>query len=195
LLDDYADKLDADGRAFLQTIRRATDQMARLIDDLLAYSRVERRALTPGVVHPQALVDALIIERADDFKRRNIALNVALACNAISTDADGLTLILRNLFDNALKFTRDVAAPQIEIGGRDEANACVLWVRDNGIGFEMKYHDRLFEIFQRLHRAEDYPGTGIGLAIVRKALERVGGRVWAESIPGQGATFFVEIPR
>jgi PAS domain S-box-containing protein len=195
LLDDYADKLDADGRAFLQTIRRATDQMARLIDDLLAYSRVERRALTTGVVHPQALVDALIIERADDFKRRNVALNVALACNVISTDADGLTLILRNLLDNALKFTRDVPAPQIEIGGRDDAQACVLWVRDNGVGFEMKYHDRIFEIFQRLHRAEDYPGTGIGLAIVRKALERIGGRVWASSAPGQGATFFVEIPR
>ena len=195
LLDDYADKLDDDGRAFLQTIRRATDQMARLIDDLLAYSRVERRALTTGVVQLQVLVDALIIERADDFKRRNVALNVALACNAISTSADGLTLILRNLLDNALKFTRDVAAPQIEIGGRDEANVCVLWVRDNGIGFEMKYYDRLFEIFQRLHRAEDYPGTGIGLAIVRKALERIGGRVWAESAPGQGATFFVEIPR
>jgi len=85
--------------------------------------------------------------------------------------------------------------PEIEIGGRETEKSCILWVQDNGIGFDMKYHDRIFEVFERLHRFEDYPGTGVGLAIVHKAVERMGGRVWAESAPGEGATFYLEIPR
>jgi light-regulated signal transduction histidine kinase (bacteriophytochrome) len=97
--------------------------------------------------------------------------------------------------DNAIKFTRDVPAPCIELGARETENACILWVRDNGIGFDMEYHDRIYEIFQRLHREEEYPGTGIGLAIVRKAVQRMGGCTWAESAPGEGATFYLEIPR
>jgi signal transduction histidine kinase len=103
-------------------------------------------------------------------------------------------MALRNLLENALKFSRDVSQPAIEITGRDSGSACILSVRDNGVGFDMKFHDRIFEIFQRLHRSEDYPGTGVGLAIVRKAMERMNGRVWAESTPGKGATFHLEIP-
>jgi signal transduction histidine kinase len=104
-------------------------------------------------------------------------------------------MALRNLIDNAFKFTRGTAHPIIEIGGRETESSCILWVRDNGIGFDMQYHDRIFEIFQRLHRAEDYPGTGVGLAIVHKAMERIGGRVWAESQVGHGSSFYLEIPR
>lgn len=81
------------------------------------------------------------------------------------------------------------------VGGRETKKSCILWVRDNGVGFDMQYHDCVFEIFQRLHRAEEYPGTGVGLAIVRKAMQRMGGRVWAESAPGEGATFYLEIRR
>ena len=92
------------------------------------------------------------------------------------------------------KFIRDVPAPQIELGGRETENTCILWVRDNGIGFDMQYHDRIFDVFQRLHGSEEYSGTGIGLALVRKAVQRMGGRVWAESAPGAGATFYLEIP-
>jgi signal transduction histidine kinase len=94
-----------------------------------------------------------------------------------------------------VKFTRDVSAPLVEVGSRETPGGCLLWVRDNGIGFDMKYHDRIFNIFQRLNHSEDYPGTGIGLAIVRKAMERLGGRAWAESEPGRGATFYLEIPQ
>jgi signal transduction histidine kinase len=103
--------------------------------------------------------------------------------------------VIRNLLDNALRFTAESPEPRIEIGGEVHPARCVLWVRDNGIGFDMRYHDRIFEIFQRLHRQEEYPGTGIGLALVRKAMQRMQGRVWAESAPGAGATFYLELPR
>ena len=104
-------------------------------------------------------------------------------------------MALRNLIDNALKFTRGTPKPVVEIGGHETETSCILWVRDNGIGFDIQYHDRIFEIFQRLHRAEDYAGTGVGLAIVQKAMTRMRGRVWAESELGQGATFYLELPR
>jgi PAS domain S-box-containing protein len=195
LLEEYASQLDEEGRTFLHTIRRATDQMNQLIDDLLTYSRLERRALNPGHVNPRALVEALAAERNDEINQRGVSLTVDISCESVIADAEGLAQALRNLLDNALKFTRDVPAPRLEIGGRETEKACMLWVRDNGIGFDMRYHDRIFEIFQRLHRTEDYLGTGIGLALVRKAMERMGGRVWAESAPGEGATFYLEIPR
>jgi signal transduction histidine kinase len=104
-------------------------------------------------------------------------------------------MVLRNLIDNALKFTRDSRPPTLTIRGTPDGKSTILEIRDNGIGFDMRYHDRIFEIFQRLQRAEDFPGTGVGLAIVRKAMQRMGGRAWAESIPGEGAAFYLELPR
>jgi signal transduction histidine kinase len=112
----------------------------------------------------------------------------------VAADHEGLVIALRNLLENALKFSREGAAPRVEIGARLEPAGCVLWVRDNGIGFDMRFHERIFEVFQRLHRSEEYAGTGVGLAMVRRALERMGGHVRAESAPGQGAVFFLEIP-
>ena len=103
-------------------------------------------------------------------------------------------MVLRNLIDTALKFTARTPHAHIEIGMREQQRACILWVRDNGIGFDMSFHERIFEIFQRLQLSEDFPGTGIGLAIVRKAAQRMGGRIWAESSPGRGASFFLELP-
>ena len=96
--------------------------------------------------------------------------------------------------DNAIKFTAGRPRREIEVGVRRAGDRALFWVRDNGPGFNMRYHDRIFEIFQRLHRAEEFPGTGVGLAIVRKAVERMHGRVWAESALGQGATFYIELP-
>jgi len=195
LLQDYADKLDEEGRTFLYTIRSAAQQMNQLIDDLLAYSRLERRAMTTRSLNPRPLVEMLVAERADELQARQVTLSVDIPCATVTAEAEGLAEAVRNLLDNALKFTRDVPAPRIEIGGRETEKSCIIWVRDNGIGFDMQYHDRIFEIFQRLPRAEDYPGTGVGLAIVRKVMQRMGGRVWAESAPGEGATFYLEIPR
>jgi signal transduction histidine kinase len=109
-------------------------------------------------------------------------------------ERDGLVLALRNLLDNAIKFTAGRPHRAIEIGVRLVQGQALFWVRDNGPGFDMRYHDRIFEIFQRLHRAEEFPGTGVGLAIVRKAVERMHGKVWAESARGDGATFYIQLP-
>jgi len=123
-----------------------------------------------------------------------IDFNVQVNGGCVLADANGLTQALKNYIDNAIKFTRDVPQPHIEVGSEKTLNGWILWVRDNGIGFDMKYHDRIFDIFERLNRSEDYQGTGVGLAIVRKAMERMGGKAWAESQPGHGATFYLQIP-
>jgi light-regulated signal transduction histidine kinase (bacteriophytochrome) len=166
-----------------------------LTNDLLAYSRLERQDVRLAQVDPRSLIEALLAERAAEIQARGMAVSVAVPCQLVNADREGLAMALRNLLENALKFTRDTPKPAIEVGGRDQGATCLLWVRDNGVGFDMKYHERIFAIFQRLHRAEDYPGTGVGLAIVKKAMERMDARAWAESQPGQGATFYLEIPK
>ena len=195
LLEDYAARLDEEGRNFLHLIRASTEQMNQLIDDLLAYSRLERRVLISGNIELRSLVDTLVDEKRQELEERQIHLSLKVNGAALITDADGLAQALRNYLDNAIKFASEALEPQIEIGAEEMEKGCRLWVRDNGIGFDMKYHDRIFEIFQRLHRVDEYPGTGVGLAIVRKAMERVGGRAWAESAVGLGATFYLEIPK
>jgi signal transduction histidine kinase len=195
LLEDYHDRLDEEGRTFLTTIRQAADQMRQLIEDLLAYSRMERRSLASNEIRPLAMVQTLLAERTEDIHTGKVIVTVEMPDCVVKADPDGLAQVLRNLLDNAIKFTGKVPEPHIEIGGQEQEKSCILWVRDNGIGFDMRYHDRIFDIFQRLHPAEDYPGTGIGMAIVQKAMERMGGRVWAESAPGKGATFYLEAPK
>ncbi|MDP1682377.1 MAG: PAS domain S-box protein, partial [Burkholderiales bacterium] len=194
LLETHAAELDEEGRTFLANIRHGAWQMARLIEDLLAYSRIERRVLQTDQVDLPRLLQMTIAERAEEIAARGVTMKVDIPPQAVTADRDGLAMALRNLLDNALKFTRDALHPTIEIGIRREAHSCILWMRDNGIGFDMRFHERIFEIFQRLQLVEDFPGTGIGLAIVRRALQRMGGRTWAESTPGQGATFYLELP-
>lgn len=193
LLEQYRDRLDEDGRHFLASIRRSALHMHELIEDLLAYSRIERQALDVRSVDLPAAVRGVLDGFAHEIQTRGVKIVVKELPPQIRTDPSGLTLVLRNLVSNALKFTRDTPAPHITIDAYRHDRHIVLTVADNGVGFDMKYHDRIFEIFQRLHRAEDYPGTGIGLALVRKALQRIGGTVWAVSEPGQGATFHVEL--
>ncbi len=195
LLENYEERFDEDGQKCLSSIRGGVDRMNRLIDDLLAYSRLERRVLVKDSVDLVEIVEPLIAERSNEFEIRKVQLINNSPSLLINTEAEGLTQALRNLLDNALKFTRDTPQPVIEIGGQEKEKTLLLWVKDNGIGFEMQYHDRIFEIFQRLHRAEDFPGTGIGLAIVSKVMQRLGGRAWAESTPGTGSAFFLEIPK
>ena len=194
LLTDHADRLDDEGRLFVETIRRATVHMGRLIDDLLTYSRVERSRPTLGPIDPSGVIRQLVSERQRELSEGGVQLDLQLDCQAATGEREGLAMVVRNLLDNAIKFTVGREPRRIRIECLAEGGHCRICVADNGPGFDMRYHDRIFEIFQRLHRAEDYPGTGVGLAIVRKAVERMRGRAWAESAPEQGARFFVELP-
>ena len=195
LESDHAGKLDDEGRFFIATIRKATAHMGELIDDLLAYSRIERGRPRLGPVEAGPVVASVVNGAAGEIADAGIALRsqVDPGLTAVG-EHDGLVLALRNLLDNAIKFTAGRPDRTIEIGARRAHGHVLFWVRDNGPGFDMRYHDRIFEIFQRLHRAEDYPGTGVGLAIVRKAVERMQGKVWAESAKGAGATFWIQLP-
>lgn len=192
LMTDYANRLDDQGRSFLTNIRTATAQMQQLIDDLLAYSKIEQRSLQSARVDMQMLSESILKERAHDLKL--VQLTVQVSAESVRADREGLSIVLRNLVDNAVKFSRRRDPPVLDIRSRAEGGRHIFSVRDNGTGFDMKYHDRIFQIFQRLHRAEDYSGTGVGLAIVHKAMERMGGRVWAESEPGRGAVFNLDLP-
>lgn len=195
LLEDYAGDLDDDARALIGHIRRGVHQMHELIEDLLAYSRMERQVIEKRAIDLDALIDSVLAAHGDEIETRHIRITRLSAPLSVRADRDGMTLIVRNLLENALKFTRACPRPEIEFGASAHENLVRLWVRDNGIGFDMRYHDRIFEVFQRLQRAEDYPGTGVGLAMVKRAATRMGGRVWAESAPDSGATFYLELPQ
>ncbi len=195
LLEDHAASLNEEAREFLHAIRRGASQMAQLIDALLTYSRLERRNMSINRVELRPLLQNLLSEFRLEIEKRGAQVIIDLPFETVEHDYQSLYQALQNLLDNALKFSNDQPQPRIEIGGEEQEHSSILWVRDNGAGFDMQYHDRIFEIFQRLNHGEDYPGTGIGLAIVRKAMERIGGRVWGVSTPGQGSTFFLEIPK
>ena len=192
LVEEYGSRLDEEGRQFVRRIRQGVQQMGELISDLLEYSRMERRDMAPEPIDMKAMVDLVLDSCHADIERQGAEIRLEMTSFSLPLDREGIQVVLRNLIGNALKFSRDSHPPVVQIGARSDAGRRVIWVRDNGVGFDMKYHDRMFGIFQRLHRAEEFPGTGVGLALVAKAVQRMGGRVWAESSPGAGATFYLE---
>ncbi|QRR35064.1 PAS domain-containing protein [Hydrogenophaga sp. YM1] len=194
LEEEAGQRLNEEERGFVRRIRRGVQQMSELINDLLDYSRMERRAMDPQPLDLEATVRRVLDEFGADIERSRAEVRLALPPLSLRLDREGMAVVLRNLVGNALKFARAGQPPRIELGASPVEGGHRLWVRDHGVGFDMKYHDRIFGIFQRLQRAEDYPGTGVGLALVAKAVQRMGGRVWAESVPGQGTTFFLEFP-
>lgn len=194
LEEEYGPRLDEDGRLFVRQVRQGVRQMGELINDMLEYSRMERRDMAQDPVDLAPLVDAVLQNHQADIERLGVEVVANVPPLTLPLDREGIALVLRNLVGNALKFSAESKPPRIEIGVRLEPQRRILWVRDNGVGFDMKYHDRIFGIFQRLHRAEEFAGTGVGLALVAKAVSRMGGKVWAESAPDAGATFFLEFP-
>lgn len=195
LLEEYQDTLIGAGQQYLNMIRLATSQMHRLLKDLSTYLSFEQRIIQKSFVHLSPLIQNLLSSYSEEIQSRGVQITVNVPFEVVFADEEVLSLVLHNLLDNALKFTKDVVHPRIEIGGRETEDGCILWVKDNGIGFDMKYHDRIFELFQHLNHVEEYPGAGIGLAVVRKAMQRLGGEAWAESSSGEGAIFFLEISK
>jgi PAS domain S-box-containing protein len=195
LLEDYQERLDQAGVQLVNNVRNGVAQMSQLIEDLLAYSRMERRSLLGQTLDLPQVVAKVLGEMQAEIQQHGMMVNASLQGLTVRADPEGLAVVLRNLIDNAIKFSRDSHPPTLSISGVAGEKSITLIVRDNGIGFDMQFHDRIFEIFQRLQRAEEYPGTGVGLAIVCKAMQRMGGDVRAESEPGKGATFYLELPR
>lgn len=196
LLDEHADQLDEQGREYLQRIQRATLHMSQLVSDLLAYSRLQQLTEHSEPVALSACVQAVAAPFRDELEARQGQLSALMPDDlCVQASPQGLAIVLRNLIDNALKFTPAHDAPRVRIEARAVGERVRLSVSDQGIGFDMRYHDRIFGMFQRLHRQDQIPGTGIGLALVQKAVERMGGQIRAQSAPGQGARFEMDLPR
>lgn len=193
LLEDYADKLDQEGKRVLNVVRDNTVKMGQLIDDILAFSRVGRLELNPALVDMEALVRELLADTlAPTLAGRKITIDIGKLPPA-QGDRAMLSRVWSNLLENAIKFSASKADARIEIAAAVGDGETVYSVRDNGAGFDMRYADKLFGVFQRLHGTE-FPGTGIGLAIVKRIVSRHGGRVWAEGKPDAGATFHFALP-
>jgi light-regulated signal transduction histidine kinase (bacteriophytochrome) len=189
LLEDYADKLDEQGKRYLRHIQDSSDLMGRLIDDLLKLSRVTRSEMNFRPVNLTELAYAIVDELKKTESNRIVSVSIAPDLQAYG-DKNLLRVALENLLGNAWKFSGKVASPQIEMGISDYNGKKAYFIRDNGVGFDMTYADKLFKPFQRLHKTSEFPGTGIGLATVQRVISRHGGEVWAEAQVGKGATFY-----
>jgi signal transduction histidine kinase len=190
LLEDYSEQLDAEGQEYLHRIRGATKWMAELIDALLEFSRIARTELHRETVDLSSLVQRVGADLQQMQPERQVALQITDGLEARG-DARLLRVLLQNLLGNAWKFTARTPTARIEVGRIDQVDGtAVFFVADNGAGFDMAYADKLFGAFQRLHRAHEFPGTGIGLATVQRIIQRHGGRVWAQGAVGRGATFY-----
>ena len=189
LLDEYSEALSDDARRYLGIIRTSAVQMGTLIDGLLRFSRLGRQPLNRHPVTVNPLVGQVLQELQPELDGRSVEIVVAdlPPCRA---DATLLRQVFANLIGNALKFTRSRKDARIEVGAFEQGGETVYFVKDNGVGFNMRYADKLFGVFQRLHRPEEYEGTGVGLAIVQRIILRHGGRIWAEAEPKRGASFY-----
>lgn len=192
LMEDYGARLDGEGRRLLGVVRDSAAQMGRLIDDLLQFSRVGRKALAPAPVDMRSLAVEVVADLGQAYPKARIDLG---ALPAAKGDRALLRHVWMNLIGNALKYSARNESPQVEISGHVEGAESVYQVRDNGVGFDMRYHEKLFTVFQRLHREDEFEGTGVGLAIVQRVIVRHGGRVWGEGATGQGACFRFALPK
>lgn len=193
LESDYSEQLDADAKRHLSRIRAAARKMGQLIDDLLLLARVSRCELRREAVNLSALAEAIIAGLREADPQRQAGIDIAPDL-LVTGDPGLLRIALENLLGNAWKYTSRRDKAEISFGRRDAQSERVLFVRDNGAGFDMRYADKLFVAFQRFHKPEEFQGTGIGLATVQRVLARHGGRIWAESEVDRGATFYFVIP-
>jgi signal transduction histidine kinase len=190
-----AERADDETRHYSEVVVNSSRRMSSLIEDLLTYSRLGRHAMRLRGVDMQTVVEEVRIALISSVEDRNIVWRIA-PLPVVVADENMIRLVWQNLLDNAMKYTASRQEAVIEIGmGAPTPLDWTFWVKDNGVGFDMTYADKLFGVFQRLHKASQFAGTGIGLASVRRIVARHGGRAWAESAPDQGATFFFSLPR
>lgn len=191
----HLDGLSARAQLCITQVLTASRNMDRLIEDLLQYARLDQETLTVTDVNLPDLVDGILKDYRPKLDECGAQVSIAFAGTTVHCWGRALRQVLTNLIDNAIKFSRNAKPPRIDIvGGESDANYRIS-VSDNGVGFDMKYHDRIFGLFNRLVPQGEFEGTGAGLAIVAKLMVKLGGKVWAVSQPGAGATFFVEFPK
>lgn len=190
---DHGPHLDDDARRSLQRIRQASERMARLIDDLLEFSRLGRQTLTMSEIDMHAVVHRVLDELMVEREGSALKIDVGTLLPARG-DRKMLHRVWLNLLDNALKYSASAPSARIILDSTRRDGEVVYRVQDNGVGFDMSYYEKIFGVFQRLHGSDEFPGTGVGLAIVERILTKHGGRVWAESEPGKGATFYFAVP-
>jgi signal transduction histidine kinase len=189
LLRDFKDKFDADGVRKLNAIKSSAQKMGRLIDDLLAFSRLSRKEMKATEFSVELMMRDVWKEIVESNPDREVEFLIADTAPALG-DPSLIRQVYVNLLSNAAKFTKDRKPAIIEAGSYGQGNDVVYYVKDNGVGFDMQYHHKLFGVFERLHSEEEYEGTGVGLAIVQRVINRHGGRIWAESAVNEGATFY-----
>lgn len=194
LMEDHGHELSPEARELMATIRDSAVQMNELIESLLQFSRIDRQALVFRRVDLTELVRKVIAELQVEQPGRRIEFRVSELPECMG-DPALLRQVFVNLLSNAVKFTRTRPVAVIEVGFKTEGTETIYFVRDNGVGFNMQHASRLFGVFQRLHSTEDFPGTGAGLSIVQRIMQRHGGRIWAESAVDQGATFYFTLPQ
>jgi signal transduction histidine kinase len=192
LEEEYGAKLPEEGRDFTHRIRQASQNMGRLVDDLLNLSRVGKKELACQQVELRPLIQDIVKELNEEAPQRRINWKID-ALPSVECDAGLMKLAFTNLLANSVKYTRGREEARIEVGQMADNSEPVFFVRDNGVGFNMKYVSKLFGVFQRLHRSEEFEGTGVGLATVARVVHKHGGRVWAEGKIGEGATFYLTL--
>jgi PAS domain S-box-containing protein len=193
LMEDYASSLGTEGQRLIATIRGETRRMGQLIDDLLAFSRAGRQQLDTAPVNMTELARSAFDALLERSPRPNLVFDLQVLPEAMA-DRALMRQVFSNLFDNALKFTARMPAPRIEVSGSNSNGENIYCIKDNGVGFDPRYAYKLFGVFQRLHRQDEFEGTGVGLALVQRILERHGGKAWATAKPNEGATFCFSLP-
>jgi light-regulated signal transduction histidine kinase (bacteriophytochrome) len=193
LLEEYGAEIQGEARRYLDLVASNARQMGRLVDDLLQFSRMGRQQLNKQPVSANSLVRRALEQLQPVLEGRLVELTIG-ELPSVEADASLLQQVFLNLIGNAIKYTKGREPARIEVGALTEPNGdLVYFVKDNGAGFDMQYAHKLFGVFQRLHRAEEYEGTGVGLALVHRIITKHGGRVWADAAVGNGATFFFTV--
>jgi light-regulated signal transduction histidine kinase (bacteriophytochrome) len=194
LKEDYEDKLDAEGMRILDNVIGNAKTMGQLIDELLAFARLGKKELTLLKVDMKQLAETVAAELVHNEEPGKYKINIDPSLPPVEGDGSMIKQAMMNLVGNAIKYSAKKKEPEIWIGAKAESDRTVYYVQDNGVGFDMAYASKLFGVFQRLHSIEEFPGTGVGLALVKRIIDKHKGQVWADAVKGEGATFYFTLP-